>query len=243
MAIYFISDLHLKPQRPDLSRALLCFLDQITPDAEALYLLGDIFEAWIGDDAPDPALENIYTRLATLSQTCSLFFQHGNRDFLVGSAFCERIGATLLPEYTEIDLPFTKALLLHGDQLCTDDTDYMAFRMMVRKPEWQRAFLAKSVTERLNIAKQLREASQAQGAMKSTEITDVNSAAVLDTFAEHQVKLMIHGHTHRPKIHHLILPSGETAERVVLGDWDALGWFLRADSQGYSLESFPIKSD
>ncbi len=243
MAIYFISDLHLKPQRPDLNRALLCFLDQITPDAEALYLLGDIFEAWIGDDAPDPALEEIYSRLARLSQSCQLYFQHGNRDFLVGNAFCQQVGASLLPEYAEIDLPFAKALVLHGDQLCTDDTDYMAFRAMVRNPEWQQAFLSKPVTERLAIAKQLRDASQAQGAMKSSEITDVNSATVLATFAEHQVRVMIHGHTHRPKVHHHTLPSGDTAERIVLGDWDQLGWYLRADKQGYSLESFPIKPD
>ncbi|MFW1677777.1 UDP-2,3-diacylglucosamine diphosphatase [Pontibacter sp. JAM-7] len=242
MSSYFISDLHLKPQRPDLTRALLCFLDKIAPDADALYLLGDIFEAWIGDDAPYPNLTKICQRLQELSeQGCELYFQHGNRDFLVGTQLCQQIGASLLPEYAQVNLPCgQEALLIHGDQLCTDDTDYMAFRDMVRSPEWQQAFLAKPVSERLEIARQLRDTSKAQGAMKAENITDVNNVAVAETLAKYKVRLMIHGHTHRPKIHRIGLANGKSATRIVLGDWDKSGWYLKVDHTGYDLISFPI---
>lgn len=240
MSVYFISDLHLKSERPDLTRAFSHLLDEISDDAEAIYLLGDIFEAWIGDDTPVESLQEPLLKLAAMSQAgCQLFFQHGNRDFLVGEQFAQSICAKLLPEALVIDLPIGPALIMHGDQLCLDDQEYMQFRSMVRNPQWQQAFLSKTLPERLTIAKQLRDESQARGAEKSAYITDVTAEAVVESLNHHQVDLMIHGHTHRPAIHTLEV-NEKPATRIVLGDWDKLGWYLKIDQSGYDLISFEI---
>jgi len=242
MPIYFVSDIHLKPERPDLTRAFSYFLEHTATDATQLYLLGDIFEAWIGDDCPTPGLDELLTQLKTLSSKgCEIFFQHGNRDFLVGEAFCKSIGATLLPEELVLPLPIGDTVILHGDQLCTDDTEYMQFRALVRNPQWQQDFLSKSLQERLEIARQLRDASKQRTTEKAEYITDVNADAVKQTFAKHEVGLMIHGHTHRPDIHSVELAAQE-AKRIVLGDWDKLGWYLKVDQTGYDLVSFEIQS-
>ncbi len=236
MSVYFVSDLHLKPERPDLSRAFSYFLNTTAQDASELYLLGDIFEAWIGDDAPTPGLDEVLADLKKLSTSgCKLFFQHGNRDFLVGELFCQSIGAELIPEQIVLPLPVGDAVILHGDQLCIDDTEYMQFRGLVRNPAWQKDFLGKSLEERLAIARQLRHTSKQRTTEKSEYITDVNADAVKQTLAESGVNLMIHGHTHRPAIHKL-----EGATRIVLGDWDKLGWYLKVDDSGYDLVSFEI---
>lgn len=222
----FISDLHLQPKRPEISRAFAYFLTEIAPPCDQLYLLGDIFEYWIGDDAPLPGLEPLFDRLKSLSDSgTALFFMHGNRDFLVGNAFMARIGATLLPEQYPLALEGETALLLHGDELCTDDSAYQAFRAQVRDPRWQQAFLAQSVAQRTEIARQMRESSREQGAMKAESITDVNPQQVLELMRRHQARLLIHGHTHRPARHPLVLDQG-SAERVVLGDWSSSGWYL-----------------
>lgn len=241
MTVYFVSDLHLKPERPDLTRAFSRLLDTTFQDASELYLLGDIFEAWIGDDTPTPTLEPTFNSLKQLSdQGCKIFFQHGNRDFLVGEAFAKSINASLLPEELTVDLPVGKAVISHGDQLCLDDIEYMQFRTMVRNPQWQQDFLSKSLEERLAIARQIRDASKERTAEKAEYITDVNQQAVTDLFIHSGVDLMIHGHTHRPCIHQHEV-DGKQATRIVLGDWDKLGWYLKVDKQGYDLISFPIE--
>ncbi|WP_415898464.1 UDP-2,3-diacylglucosamine diphosphatase [Neptuniibacter sp. QD48_11] len=241
MPVYFVSDIHLKPERPDLSRAFSYFLEHTATDATQLYLLGDIFEAWIGDDCPTPGLDELLQQLKTMSDKgCEIFFQHGNRDFLVGEQFCQSIGAKLLPEEFVLSLPIGNAVVLHGDQLCTDDTEYMQFRALVRNPQWQQDFLSKSLEERLAIARQLRDTSKQRTTEKSDYITDVNADAVKQSFADNKVSLMIHGHTHRPAVHEVEL-APESATRIVLGDWDKLGWYLKVDQDGYDLISFEVE--
>ncbi len=231
----FVADLHLQPERPEISRAFLYFLEHLAPGADALYLLGDIFEFWIGDDSPLPGLEAITAGLRELSnQGTQLFFQHGNRDFLVGDRFLQQIGARALASTQRIDTPCGPALLLHGDQLCTDDLAYQQFRSLVRNPDWQRQFLAKPVAERLAIARQLREQSSMEGGKKSMAIMDVNAAAVRASMQAAGVARLIHGHTHRPAIHRL----AGIGERIVLGDWSNTGWYLEIDDSGRKLISF-----
>ncbi|MDX9874540.1 MAG: UDP-2,3-diacylglucosamine diphosphatase [Spongiibacteraceae bacterium] len=232
MTTLFISDLHLQPSRPELSRALSRFLADKAAGADALYILGDLFEAWIGDDDDAPAAAELATRLRQLSDRGTrIFFQHGNRDFLLGNAYAERCGMTLLPEEAEIDLYGRHALLLHGDTLCTEDRDYMALRAQLRNPAWQQALLARPLDERRQLAASLREQSKAAGAMKSEEIMDVTPAEVERVMAAHGVDLLIHGHTHRPARHPLVI-DGKPAERIVLGDWGLDLWWLAARPNG-----------
>jgi len=238
----FASDLHLRPERPDLTGAFLHFLRETASGADALYLLGDIFEAWIGDDAPMPGLEAVYAALAELGAGGTrLFFQHGNRDFLVGQAFMERIGAELLPDRHRIAHPLGPALLLHGDQLCTDDIEYQTFRTQVRNPDWQRQFLSQPLEQRMAIARQLREASKARGMEKADAIMDVNPQAVRQAMQDTGVELLIHGHTHRPAVHRNQISDG-VGTRIVLGDWDKRGWYLRLDDAGFELIDFPVSA-
>ncbi|WP_027859081.1 UDP-2,3-diacylglucosamine diphosphatase [Marinobacterium jannaschii] len=241
MRCLFISDLHLCEQRPDITRALLHFLSDQAPHCDQLYLLGDIFEAWIGDDFIPQWLNPVITQLSRLSdQGVGLFFQHGNRDFLVGEQLMDKIGASLLPEIAVTTLPDeATALLLHGDQLCLEDIEYQKFRLMVRDRKWQQLFLSKPLEERLTIARQLRAASKEQGSMKSNDIMDVSAQAVSETLTDYDSRLMIHGHTHRPAIHDIddAVPG---ARRIVLGDWDTSGWYLDCTEQGCQLISFPI---
>lgn len=239
----FIADLHLQPERPEIYRAFHYFLHRIVEPGDNLYLLGDIFEYWIGDDAPLPGLTPLFDRLRALSESGSrICFQHGNRDFLVGSTLMARMGAELLPEAYSIQLPQGAALLMHGDQLCTDDSAYQQFRRQVRDPSWQREFLAKPVHEREAIAGQMRTASQEQGAMKAESIMDVNPQAVRDTMLEYGVELLIHGHTHRPEIHDNQIKDG-VGERIVLGDWGKDGWYLVMDGARRELVRFTPPED
>ncbi|MBY4675091.1 UDP-2,3-diacylglucosamine diphosphatase [Marinobacterium arenosum] len=239
----FISDLHLQHERPDLSRAFLHFLNVTARQADQLYLLGDIFEAWIGDDSPFPGTEPILEALSALNgQGVELFFQHGNRDFLVGDSFARQTGCTLLPESLCITTADDRRLLLmHGDQLCTDDAEYQQFRQMVRDPQWQRMFLAKPVEERLAIARQIRDTSKARGREKASYITDVNAEAVEQALRDANSELLLHGHTHRPAIHQMEV-DGQQGTRIVLGDWDKKGWYLDWTADGYRLIDFPIDS-
>ena len=240
MKVLFVSDLHLKAERPDITRAFLQFLNDTATHADALYLLGDIFEAWIGDDAPMPEFETLFASLKTLSkQGCKLYFQHGNRDFLVGKHFLESIGATQLEEKHRVSLPIGDALLMHGDQLCTDDKDYQNFRTLVRNPDWQKEFLSKPVNERLSIAQQLRATSQQRTTEKTNDIMDVNPLAVTSVLQEANVELLIHGHTHRPAIHYNQIKTDQGI-RVVLGDWDTQRWYLECNDNGLILVDEPI---
>lgn len=235
----FVADLHLHDTRPDIIRAFVVLLQQKAPEFDELYLLGDIFEAWIGDDGAPEYLEPVYQALKQLADRGTrVLFQHGNRDFLFGTAAAERLQIRLLPEIVRLESELGPLLILHGDQLCTDDQDYQQFRRMVRTPEWQQAFLNKPLAEREAIARHLRETSRAETANKADEITDVSPAAVQALMQQERVELIIHGHTHRPALHRR--QNGEQGARMVLGDWDREGWYLELDPQGARLYAFPL---
>ena len=239
MTTLFISDLHLDSERPAGVRQFLEFVERDAMQAEALYILGDLFEVWIGDDDTHPGHSPIIEALATLKRrgvTC--FFMQGNRDFLVGKRFAAATGCRLLDEYEVVELEGTRVLLTHGDLLCTDDTPYLALRATVRDPQWQRSFLAKPLTQRRTIANELRDRSQQAIAGKPPEIMDVNQQTVEATMREHNVRVLLHGHTHRPGIHHFDL-DGAQATRIVLGAWYEEGSVLRWGTDGYRLETLP----
>lgn len=232
MTVLFISDLHLDPERPKSIEEFIAFTAGPAREAETLYILGDLFEAWIGDDDDDPGLKPIIDAIARLSAAgTECRFMHGNRDFLVGQTFCEATGTQLLGEFERIEL-FGKAVLLtHGDLLCSDDVRYQELRRQLRDPAWQADFLAKPLTERRRIAADLRQLSQTEMAAKSDEIMDVNENTVRETMRRFDVRLLLHGHTHRPAIHRFEL-DGNEATRIVLNDWYGPGGFVRWDADG-----------
>lgn len=240
MATLFISDLHLDPARPDVAQAFFRFMEGEAPQAEALYILGDFFEAWIGDDLQHPFVDSVKQSLRTLTdKKIPVYLMHGNRDFLIGDQFCKETGCKLIEDPTLIELYGQKVLLMHGDTLCTQDIDYLAFRSMVRNPAWQKDFLSKSLQERLAIAEGIRAASKEKTSELQYEIMDVTQSEVEKVMTKQNVQLMIHGHTHRPAIHQLDV-NGKTAERVVLGDWHTAGWKLSFDQSGYKLTDFEL---
>ncbi len=242
VAIHFISDLHLDPRQPSVVDGFLHYLKTRGQNAQTLYILGDFFEAWIGDDFSNPFTESVIAGLKTYtSRNIPVFFMHGNRDFLIGERFLEQTGCQLLTDPTVIDLFGRKALLMHGDTLCTDDVEYQNFRKTVRDPIWQHDFLAKPLEVRLSIAQNLREISKEKTHEKQYEIMDVAQTEVERVMADYNVDLLIHGHTHRPNRHELVI-AGRPAERYVLGDWGENGWHLVCDREhGLLLTSFPIK--
>jgi len=207
---------------------------------DALYILGDLFESWIGDDDATPLSDEIAQALSNFQQSgADIYLMHGNRDFLLGNEYASRCGARIIPDSTTIDTPIGSALVLHGDDLCIDDVEYMQFRDLVRQDAWQQDFLSKALGERRAFAEQARQQSQQATAAKDNAIMDVNLTAVEQRLQESQQSLMIHGHTHRPHIHELAI--GETrARRVVLGDWDQNGWYVEIDAQGLRLEKFSL---
>jgi UDP-2,3-diacylglucosamine hydrolase len=233
----FISDLHLDRDRPQILALFEHFLREDAPGADALYILGDLFEYWIGDDDTAPHLAGIAAALRTLAgKGVPIHFAHGNRDFLLGEDFALRTGMSLLPEETVVDLYGRRALLMHGDSLCTDDHEYMAFRRMVRDTAWQAAFLARPLESRRAEAEAMRERSRENGRAKPPEITDVSPPAVTEALRRHGVDLLIHGHTHRPAIHEISV-DGRPAQRVVLADWYETGGVLRVTPEGMRLET------
>ncbi len=237
----FISDLHLCGARPAITALFLDFLHQRARTADALYILGDLFEYWIGDEAVEqeefrPIIRGL--RELTTSGT-PVYVMHGNRDFLMGQGFEKATGCRLLSDPSRIDLYGTPTLLMHGDTLCVDDIEYMNFRAKVRGTAWQKEFLGRSVAERDKIVRDFREISKHSTAAKKPEIMDANLKAVEAVMREHRVHRMIHGHTHRPKEHVLNL-EGESARRMVLGDWYEQGSVLRVDARGWVLESLPL---
>ena len=239
MLRYFISDLHLQQARPEITRALLYFLNKIAPGADELYLLGDIFEAWIGDDYADPIISQVAPAFEALQHAGTrIYILHGNRDFLIGQKGAAALSAELLPAYQRLMLKQGEAVILHGDELCLDDLEYQRFRQQVRSTEWQSRFLNKPLSERLAIAKHLRESSREAGTMKSDAIMDVTPSAVEQLFDKLGVQLIIHGHTHRPYRHQY--PQGE---RIVLGDWGDDGWYLRSDDKSLELVHFTTPTD
>lgn len=240
MATLFVSDLHLEPARPAITALFLEFLQGRARRAEALYILGDLFEAWVGDDDDAELGQVIADALRALSDSgVPLFFIHGNRDFLLGPRFAAASGMQLLPETTVIELAGEPILLMHGDTLCTDDTEYQKFRARVRAPAWRAQTLALPLAQRRVLASQLRETSRQATQGKAAEITDVNPAAVDAALCAHGVRHLIHGHTHRPGLHEWTL-DGRPARRTVLGDWFAQGSVLRHDADGWRLENLPL---
>jgi UDP-2,3-diacylglucosamine hydrolase len=240
MVTLFISDLHLEPARPAVTALFLGFLKQRARRAEALYILGDLFEAWIGDDDDAELGRVVADALRALSDSgVPLFFIHGNRDFLLGPRFAAASGIQLLPETVVIELTGEPILLMHGDTLCTDDVGYQDFRARVRDPAWQAHTLALPLPQRRALASQLRETSQQATQQKATEITDVNPAAVDAALRAHGVRHLIHGHTHRPAMHRWML-DGRPARRTVLGDWHLQGSVLCHDITGWRLENLPL---
>ena len=247
MATYFISDLHLNLHSPRLVQGFCRFLEQLE-DAESLYILGDFFDAWIGDDFETPLSQTIANSLLALSQSgCRIVIMHGNRDFLLGQAYCQRCGAELLEEGSLIALGDQTILLLHGDSLCTDDAQYQTLRTLLRNPQWQQGILAKSIEERLQIAKQARMDSSEANAAKSQDIMDVNQTAVQQGLDQAGVLTLIHGHTHRP-YDHCWSHDDKQYRRLVLGDWsETHGWMIRFDpadasgtDQGLTLAQFSL---
>lgn len=240
MATLFVSDLHLDPARPATTALFLDFLARQARQAEACYILGDLFEAWIGDDDDTELGRVVVNALRSLADSgVPVYFLHGNRDFLIGPRFASESGIQLLPETEVIDLYGKPVLLLHGDTLCTDDVDYQAFRAQVRNPVWQARLLEQPLAQRRALAGQLRETSRQALQQKATDITDVNPAAVNQALRAHGVRRMIHGHTHRPAIHEWTLEK-LPVRRAVLGDWYVQGSVLRCDEADWCLEPLAL---
>lgn len=241
--ILLISDLHLEEERPDITRAFLRFLRERAIEAEALYILGDFFEVWIGDDGMTPFQHEIAAALRQLSEAGTrIFLMHGNRDFLIGQAFCREAGCTLLSDPSLVTLEGERVLLMHGDSLCTADQSYMRMRRLLRNPLSLFILRHLPLRKRQQLARKLRNESRMQTRMKAAEITDVTPAEVERVMHEHGVRTLIHGHTHRPATHVLAL-NGQAARRIVLGDWDRQGWALQVDRNGFTQTPFPLERD
>lgn len=239
MSTLFISDLHLSGERPEIVTLFRDFLKQEAAQAECLYILGDLFEVWLGDDAIPPDMTDVLHDLKTLTTSgVPVHVMVGNRDFLLGAQFEAMTGCELLPDPSVVTLYGTDTLLMHGDTLCTDDVDYQQFRALVRNPEWQKDFLAKPIDERIRIGREARAESRARTGEKSEEIMDVNSVAVADAFREHGISRLIHGHTHRPAIHALSVDE-KPVTRIVLGDWYKKASVLRISAEDIDLAEWP----
>ena len=239
MSSLLISDLHLTEERPEANERFISLLEEKGRAAEALYILGDFFEYWIGDDdLAEPFNAVIASLLKDLTRHgVPLYLMHGNRDFLIGEGFCAATGASLMQDPSVVDIAGVKTLLTHGDTLCTDDLDYQTWRRKARDPAFQAAFLAKPLDERRQQVHQMREKSKQVVQEKTAEIMDVNDAAVRQALREHGVRRLIHGHTHRPG-RHAIEVDGRHCERWVLPDWYGRGGYLQVGSGEPKLVQF-----
>jgi UDP-2,3-diacylglucosamine hydrolase len=232
MIRYFISDLHLSDKRPDLIRAFVQMSKELIAREEkaTLYILGDFYEAWIGDDYQANWNTEIENALTELSESgIALYFLHGNRDFLIGSDWISRVGATLIQEQTKLLLEDNAVLLTHGDEYCLEDTEYQAFRKTVRSSAWQEHILALPLEQRVALAAQLRNDSKSMASDKSILIMDITPSAVEESLAQHHCKTLIHGHTHRPNVH-----KSDQHLRCVLGDWDDSIWLASIEGNTYT---------
>ncbi len=237
-----ISDLHLQDQRPDLTEALVGFLADNRGRADELYILGDLFELWVGDDLESAVANIVATALSEFNAAGSqVYLMHGNRDFLLGDAYAARCGASLIHEpYTlnSVNGPIT---LLHGDVLCTDDLQYQQFRRLVRSAKWQADFISKPIEHRLAFAEQARAQSKQSTATKSASIMDVNDSTVRQYLSDNATTTILHGHTHRPAIHKLDSPDDSVRrQRIVLGDWDKQAWYAEITESGLELKCYDI---
>ncbi|MBS0612714.1 MAG: UDP-2,3-diacylglucosamine diphosphatase [Proteobacteria bacterium] len=235
MTTLFISDVHVDAAQPAITRRLLQFLEGEARTARALYILGDLFESWIGDDAADPDQQQVIAALRTLTDTgTTCFVLHGNRDFLLGPGFSEASGAQLLPDPLLLTLYGKQVLVMHGDALCTDDVSYQRLRATVRDADWQRRFRSLSLPARRTLASAARAGSQDHTAGLEYKIADANQDSVATVLRAAGVNTLLHGHTHRPAIHRFTL-DGRECTRIVLGDWYTQGSVLRWDERGYEL--------
>lgn len=238
--ILLISDLHLEEERPDITRAFLHFLATRARQAEALYILGDFFEVWIGDDAMTPFQQSIANALRALSERGTrIYLMHGNRDFMLGKGFCRAAGCTLLGDPSVVEFGGERVLLMHGDSLCTRDEGYMRLRRLLRNPLSLFILRNLPLSTRRKLARKLRSESRAQTRMKASDIIDVTPELIPRVLAEHGVRTLIHGHTHRPATHELEV-DGHPARRIVLGDWDQQGWALQVDESGFQQAPFDL---
>lgn len=237
MTTYFISDLHLSSQQLQIENAFKEFLAVKAIDADALYILGDLFEYWIGDDsALEYGYQEILDSIKKLTRTnVPVYFMHGNRDFLVGTEFENQTGCKIIPDPSKIELFGNSILLTHGDRLCTDDVQHQTYRNIVMTEAWKDEFLLKTLQEREQLAQLARQRSEHHKSNMSNEIMDVNDTAVKETLISFNVDKLIHGHTHRPAIHNYEL-GNRKVQRIVLGDWYQQGSILKVDAQGYTLE-------
>ena len=236
--ILLISDLHLQEERPDITRAFLDLIAGRARDAQALYILGDFFEVWIGDDAMSPFQRSICQALRALSDSgTQIFLMHGNRDFMIGRAFCKAADCTLLPDPSVVQLNGEPVLLMHGDSLCTRDEGYIRMRRYLRNPLTLFVLRNLPKSTRHKLARKLRNESRSQTRMKANDIVDVTPEEVPEVMQQFGVRTLIHGHTHRPAIHKLQI-GDQAARRIVLGDWDKQGWAVQVDEQGFQLGAF-----
>ncbi len=241
MTTRFISDLHLEESRPDITEAFFQFLKEKAYGIDALYILGDFFEAWIGDDERTELQESVASALRGVKASgTAIYFMHGNRDFLLGNEYCDRAGMELLDDPSVVDLYGTPYLLMHGDSLCTADVEYQKFRANMRNPQWQQMILQRPLEDRKQMARQLREISMAKNKGKEEFIMDVTPEEVVRELEAHGVQQMIHGHTHRPAEHDLTA-NGEPAKRIVLGDWHENVWWMEVTpGQPPALNKYPL---
>lgn len=238
-----ISDIHLSEARPDLCAAFSRYCRTTARQADELFILGDLADAWIGDDDDSSTAALIRDELSAITASgVRVYLMVGNRDFLMGKQLADTSGINLLPDPSIQSIQGHQILLLHGDAMCIDDQEYMAFRAQIQNPQMQQMLLAKPIEERRQIAAMIRAKSKSANATKAADIMDVNQAEVEKAFDEHKVCLMIHGHTHRPDVHNISLKTGE-AKRYVLGDWDTKGWQIKIDVDNIELSSFSLSED
>jgi UDP-2,3-diacylglucosamine hydrolase len=237
MSSCFISDLHLDHKREDIKKAFFKFLESEAYEFKNLYILGDLFEVWIGDDFEDDFTNQVISKLKKFSQSNkNIYIMHGNRDFLLGEKFAEKCGAKLIPDPLILDGKGKKIMLSHGDIFCTDDMEYQDFKEKVRNEKWKIEFLSKNLRDREEIAKNLRKESSVKNAKKQDYLMDVNKSEVEKIAQENEIEILIHGHVHRPKIHNEVF-----GQRIVLGDWDKKYWFISLIDEQVRLHSCEIK--
>lgn len=237
MSILLIADLHLNEERPDITEAFLLFLRTKVPDCESLYILGDFFNVWLGDDAMGHFEKKIAASLSQVAETgVKIYIMHGNRDFAIGKTFCKLAGCELLNDPSQVDFYQQPVLLSHGDIFCTKDISYQRTRRLLRNPFILYVLRLLPVRIRKYIAVQIRTKSKHKRTQKKAEIMDVTPEVILSTLEQYQLQLLIHGHTHRPAVHQLVV-NGKPAQRIVLGDWEPNGQVLRVTRDGYFLEA------
>ena len=237
MSSCFISDLHLDHKREDIKKAFFKFLESKAYEFKNLYILGDLFEVWIGDDFEDDFTNQVISKLKKFSQSNkNIYIMHGNRDFLLGEKFAEKCGAKLIPDPLILDGKGKKIMLSHGDIFCTDDLEYQDFKEKVRNEKWKIEFLSKNLRDREEIAKNLRQESAVKNTKKQDYLMDVNKSEVEKIAQENKIEILIHGHVHRPKIHNEVF-----GQRIVLGDWDKKYWFISLIGEQVNLHSCEIK--